>query len=135
MLQQWEADALVAAEKVYSFGTSVSLSVGTDIDYQVEAVDGTAFFLLDVRRSARDPRACTYQLRYQRDIVLARLCVARSHTNPDQERIDAPHLHRYREGDSDRWATPLEPSTPEELLKLFCGLIGLPEPDIQGGVV
>lgn len=135
MLEQWEADALIAVDKVYSFGTTVSLATGTDEDYQIEAADGTAFFLLDIRRSRRNPLGVRYQLRYRRDIVLVRLCVNTPHTNPDGALIDRPHLHRYREDHADRWATPLDGGSPDELLKVFCRTINLPEPEVQGGVL
>ncbi len=99
MLEQWEADALLGVEKMYSHDPVVRLSQGVDYDYQTEAVDEWATFLLDVLRSRRNPRKARYQLRYRRDVVLARLCTSVPHTNPDGEELGAPHLHWYREGD------------------------------------
>jgi len=40
--------------------------------------------------------------------VLLRLDLGnKPHTNPDGEKINGPHLHRYREGYGDKFAIPL----------------------------
>ena len=77
MLEQWEADQLLLARKVYSHDTVVDLGHGTDNDYQVETDDGTEFFLLDVRGPGRKPAKARFQLRYRRTIVLARMSIRR----------------------------------------------------------
>jgi hypothetical protein len=135
MLEQWEADALLAVEKVYSATTVVDLTLGADADYRVEAFDESSSFILDVRRATRNPTKATYQLRYRRDIVLARLCTSVRHTNPDAAVVEPPHLHLYRQGDADKWAVPLEQGSLDDLLRQFCKQVNLPEPDIQGGVL
>lgn len=82
MLQQWQADRLLAVSKIYTASLTVDITPGADHDYQVESDDETAFFLLDVRRSRRNPKNFRVQLRYQRDIVLARLFLSTPHANP-----------------------------------------------------
>jgi hypothetical protein len=135
MLEQWEADRLLRMPKIYSHTATVDLAAGVDEDYQLESDDGTEFFLLDVRRSPRNPRGGRFQLRYQRDIVLSRLCFAVTHGNPDGEVIGFPHFHRYREGFGDRYATELEAFDDiESMLRFFCKQLHIAEPVIQGGL-
>jgi hypothetical protein len=134
MLEQWEADNLLHLQKVYTVTTAVTLSGGVDNDYPIESADGAEHFLLDVAQYRRNINKARFQLRFRRDIVLARMCTAVPHTNPDGERLAGPHFHSYREGYEDRWAEQLTPfeSTMAALME-FCKRINLPIPDIQGG--
>ena len=135
MLEQWEGDRLLVIPKVYSRSTVVDLSVGADADYPLESDDGTELFVLDVRRPVRNKRKVRFQLRYQRDIVLTRLCTSVPHTNPDGELVGAPHLHIYREDYEAKFAEQLEPFNDHiDALKFFCKKINLPMPDVQGGI-
>ena len=135
MLEQWEANRLLAMPKIYSSGAVVDLSRGADNDYQVETNDGTEFFLFDVRGPGRNPRKARFQLRYRRNIVLARMCLAAPHTNPGEIKIDGPHFHRYHEGYDVRFAEPCEHfGDLVEALNNFCDRINLPAPSIGGGV-
>lgn len=134
MLEQWHADMLLDADKLYSDSTVIDLSPGVDHNYTIESVDGD-MFIFDVRRGQRNPQKARFQLRYRRDIVLARLCTSVPHTNPDGQVLDAPHLHRYREEYGDRFARQLESATLEDLLLIFCDSIKLARPDIQGGML
>jgi len=134
MLEQWEADQLLLARKVYSHDTVVDLGYGADNDYQVETDNGLEFFLLDVRGPSRNPSKARFQLRYRRNIVLARMCLAGRHTNPDGERFDGPHFHRYREGYGDKFADPIGcHASPGDALEEFCHRVNLPTPKTQGG--
>lgn len=135
MLEQWDADRLLFVRKVYSSNLIVDLGQGVNEDYTVESDDGTEHFLLDVYRARRNPLKARFQLRYRRDVVLARLCTVTKHTNPDGAAIGYPHLHRYREGYGDTWATdvPLPDNEVATALKYFCHSINLPEPRTQGG--
>jgi hypothetical protein len=75
-----------------------------------------------------------FQLRYRRDIVLARLCTSVPHTNPDGIAIGSPHFHRYREGFGARYAESVGPfSDVPSALNFFCDQLNLPQPDIEGG--
>jgi hypothetical protein len=52
----------------------------------------------------------TYQNRARGVVVLARLDLGgAAHRNPDDEEIECPHIHLYREGYGDKWAFPLHP--------------------------
>jgi hypothetical protein len=134
MLEQWQADRLLSMRKVYTASLAVDTSRGADRDYQLESDDETEFFLLDVRRSRRNPRGFRVQLRYQRDIVLARFCLSAPHTNPDGKYFNGPHFHRYREEFGAKWATSL-PSSYDTVtaLEYFCDQINLPAPESRGG--
>ena len=93
--------------------------------------------MLDVYRSRRNIRKVRFQLRYRRDIVLARLCTAVSHGNPDGSVIRFPHLHLYREGYLDKWAHEISSGldSPASALEHFCTVISLPVPEMQGGLL
>jgi hypothetical protein len=135
MLEQWEADRLLRMPKTYSGSLAVDLKQGADDDYQLESSDGTAFFVLDVRRSRRNPRKARFQLRYRREIVLARLCTSVPHMNPDGVRIRFPHLHTYKENFGDKWAEEIDlQGDVASSLEFFCKKINLPAPVIQGGL-
>lgn len=135
MLEQWEADRLLRARKVYSHELIVDLSRGADDDYQIETADGDEFFLLDVRGPGRNPEKARFQLRYRRDVVLARMCLTVPHTNPDGAPVGFPHFHTYREGFDAKFARPAGPyDSIDAALVSFCQLIDLPEPRIQGGL-
>ena len=91
MLEQWEADRLLSVAKIYSRSTSINLTLGAEDDYQIEDAEGTEFFLLDIWCSSRNKKKARFQLRYRRSVVLARLCTAAGHTNPDGQIVPAPH--------------------------------------------
>lgn len=135
MLEQWEADHLLGMSKIYSDTETVDLSPGTSIEYQLEDIDGIEYFLLDIRCSSRNIRKVCFQLRTRRTVVLARLCTGVPHTNPDGQKVQVPHLHRYREGYEDKWAIQVD-SFDDRVgaLEFFCNKINLPMPDIQGGL-
>jgi hypothetical protein len=135
MLEQWEADSLLRASKVYSHSLVVDLSPGADNDYQVESDDSNEFFLLDVRGPGRNPAKARFQLRYRRSIVLARMCIIAPHTNPDGARVDPPHFHLYRENYDVKYAVNVGPyESLDAALGDFCERINLPAPTIQGGL-
>lgn len=65
-------------------------------------------FLLDVQRSSIRITKATYQNRGRRVIILARLDLdGPPHQNPDGEEVPCPHLHLFREGYADKWASRL----------------------------
>ena len=62
----------------------------------------------------------TYQNRARAMIVLLRLDLdGPPHRNPDGVNIPCPHLHIYREGYGDKWATPAPLSIYGDTLDLF----------------
>jgi hypothetical protein len=113
----------------------INVAPGASDFYLLESGDGTESFLLDVQYGRRNPAKARFQLRYERESVLARLCNSVPHTNPDGTAIGAPHFHRYREGFGDRIAQEVEPfGDLQGALKFFCEQIDLPAPQTQGGI-
>lgn len=134
MLEQGQADYLLRMPKVYVETTTVDLSPGTDLFYILGSEDETETFFLDIYRGRLNQMKARFQLRYQRDIVLARLCTSVSHANPDGTEVGWPHFHRYREGFGDKYAELVEPFVDVlAALNFFCGQLNIPLPDIEGG--
>ena len=62
----------------------------------------------------------TYQNRARQAIILMRLDLdGPPHRNPDETEIPCPHLHVYREGFGDRWATAAPVDRYANTLDLF----------------
>ena len=108
-LTQSEADALIAMPKkrvdetVHLYPTG-----GRGITLQLLSQDGHEAFLLDVTCGRINLLKATYQTRTKHVVVLVRLDLGGPpHRNPDDEEIACPHLHIYREGYGDKWATPV----------------------------
>jgi hypothetical protein len=65
-------------------------------------------FFLDISRGRIDLLRGKYQNRARQVVVLVRLDFGgRPHRNPDDQELPCPHLHVYREGYGDKWATPI----------------------------
>lgn len=117
--------------------------IGESKVFDLVSLDEKEKFLLDVNRKGRIKLTkCTYQKRYRRVIVLARLDIdGPPHTNPDGEKVLCPHLHIYKEGYGEKWAYPVpldkfsDTKNLDILLRDFmkyCNVVRLPI--IQGGV-
>lgn len=62
--------------------------------------------MLDLSRGRIDLLKIKMQNRGRQVVVLVRLDLGGApHRNPDGEEISVPHLHVYREGFGDKWAT------------------------------
>ena len=108
-LTQAEADRLLALEK-HRVDDQVWSPPhrGARITVPLTSVDGHESFLLDFRRARINILKSTYQTRGRQVFVLARLDVGGApHRNPDDEVIECPHLHLYRDGFHDKWAIPV----------------------------
>lgn len=108
-LTQAEADALFAMEKHRADDVRRDFpSLGGGITAPLVSADGRENFLLDIRRGRIDLKKLTLQNRARVTIILARLDLGGPpHRNPDGEEFAGPHLHLYREGYADTWATAL----------------------------
>ncbi len=106
-LTQMEANALLALEKVAIDETPYDFpGAGGALRIPLRSRDRREEFLLDVRRGRIDVAKVTFQSRARVIVVLARLDLGtHPHTNPDLTTIGSPHLHIYREGYADKWAT------------------------------
>lgn len=108
-LTQAEADALIVMEKRRIDDTRWSYpGLGGAILIPLMSADKRENFSLDISRGRIDLLKGKYQNRARQVIVLARLDFGgQPHRNPDDEEIPSPHLHIYREGFGDKWASPV----------------------------
>ena len=108
-LTQAEADALLAMPKrPCTSDVRLFPLLGDKLVIELESVDKTEDFLLDVTRSRIDFLRITYQNRGRAVVILKRLDLnGPPHRNPDDQTIPCPHLHTYREGYGDKWAEPV----------------------------
>jgi MoaA/NifB/PqqE/SkfB family radical SAM enzyme len=114
-LNQAEADALLAMAKIWVDDVPYMYPQGGgSISVPLQSQDGLERFVLDIYRGRINLDKVTYQNRARHVISLARLDLnGPSHRNPDGEELPCPHLHLYREGYSDKWASPV----PQRLFK------------------
>lgn len=108
-LTQAEADALIAMEKhrVNEDRSDFPMG-GQSLILPLQSTDRREQFLLDVSRGRIDLLKVKMQNRGRQVVVLVRLDLGGApHRNPDGEEMLPPHLHVYREGYGDKWATPI----------------------------
>lgn len=109
MLTQTEAQALIAMRKAFVNAGVSSIPVGVDETHELIGSDPRERFFLDIWRGTLRLTKLKFQTRGRRVIVLVRLDIdGAPHTNPDGQRIDGAHLHVYREGYEDKWASPVD---------------------------
>lgn len=106
---QDEADYLLGLEKRRIDDTEwVYPGAGGGLSIPLVSLDGREQFMLDIRRGRINVAKGSYQNRARTIIILARLCFGGNpHDNPDGTTVGSPHLHRYREGFGDKWASEL----------------------------
>jgi hypothetical protein len=108
-LTQSEADALIAMEKTKLDDNRWDYpSLGGSLRIPLISKDKRENFMLDISRGKIDLLKGKYQNRARQIIILVRLDFGgQPHQNPDEQEIQSPHLHIYREGYGDKWAIPL----------------------------
>ena len=108
-LTQAEADALIAMEKYRVTGERLAFPMhGQTLIIPIQSADNREQFLLDLSLGRIDLRKVKMQTRGREVIALVRLDLGGApHRNPDDEEVPVPHLHVYREGFGDKWATPV----------------------------
>lgn len=142
ILAQVEADALLAMPKermdeiVYEYPV-----LGGGLRIPLVSTDKRESFILDIIRSRVTLEKGTYQNRVRSTVILARLDFGgASHRNPDDQEIACPHLHLYREGYGDKWATPIPADFGDltdawQLLQDFMRYVNIiTRPDIRKGL-
>ena len=108
-LAQDEADTLIQLEKKASGEQEFTLpDFGGTVNIPLVSHDERENFSLDVARGRVELTRGKNQLRGRNVIVLVRLDYGGSpHRNPDDEEVPCPHIHLYREGYGDKWASTL----------------------------
>jgi len=108
-LSQTEADDLIAMPKVRANDEETNFPLaGDSLSLPVISKDKREHFLLDISRGRIDLLRGKYQKRGRQVVVLVRLDFGGApHRNPDGMEMPCPHLHLYREGYGDKWATPV----------------------------
>jgi len=107
-LTQAEADFLFAIEKISADNAEWDLpDLGGGISVPLISSDKKEYFLLDVSKGRIDLKRQKYQNRAREAIVLVRLDLGSPHRNPDGQEIGVPHIHIYKEGYGDKWASAL----------------------------
>ena len=108
-LTQAEADVPLTMEKQRTNSAEWDYpDLGGRVTVPLISMDGREQFFLDLRRARIGIAKGTYQNRGRQVAILARLDFGGPpHRNPDDEEIDSPHLHLYREGFGDKWAFPV----------------------------
>lgn len=142
-LTQADADALLAMEKHRVDDTPYEYpAFGGALRISLQSPDKRETFMLDVTRNEIKLTKGTYQNRARGVVILARLDFGgASHRNPDDEEVQCPHLHIYREGFADRWAVPLpadrfaDATDPWQLLQDFMEFVNITlAPDVRRGL-
>lgn len=113
ILTQEEADKLLKYPKKaisandYNFPTTKT----SKLKIPLKSTDELYSFYLDINRNKFNLYKITYQNRYIKETILARLDLnGAPHQNPDHSEVSGNHLHLYKEGYSDKFAIEL----PEE---------------------
>lgn len=135
-LKQPEADALIAMEKLrVDVAEHDYPTAGGKLTLPLTSRDKRESFILDITRGRIDLHRGTYQNRAKMVIPLVRVDFGGPpHTNPDGETIQTPHIHVYREGFGDKWASVLPAKSfpngndPWEMLQSFYTFCSIVEP-------
>lgn len=109
-MEQQIADYLIKLEKRITDQFIIFPSANSKLALNVQSVDGSEAFLLDINRSGMIKISrCTFQERYEVNIGLVRLDLDNNkpHRNPDDTVINGPHIHIYKEGYGTKWAYPI----------------------------
>lgn len=143
MLTQVEADQLMAMAKHFVRPpATVSIPPGTDETYELAGPNNRETFLLDIWRGTIKLSKLKFQNRVRVAVVLARLDVdGAPHTNPDGVRLAGTHLHLFKEGFDDKWASVVDPkdftllTDPGQTFKDFCSFCRIESPPAVQGVL
>ncbi len=131
-LAQQIADQLLAMEKEFTTSDPINLHSGAKFIRELASTNGQEQFLLDFYQGTIRLNKVTSNHRYARTIILARLDLNGSpHMNPDGQVIHGSHLHLYREGYGDKWASLLDATVftdaadPALSLRQFLGFLNV----------
>lgn len=108
-LSQELANALIQMPKVRSDEDSHIYPIkDRTLVVPLQSEDGRESFFLDLHSGRLNLVKATLQNRARQIVILVRLDLGGPpHRNPDGQVIPCPHLHEYREGFGDKWASPV----------------------------
>ena len=108
-LSQDEANMLIEMPKQrVNNGITYLPGRGVSMILPLVSEDHQEQFSLDIYRGRIDLAKLRYQNRGRQVVILLRLdLLGPIHTNPDGAELPCPHLHKYRQGYSDKWAYPI----------------------------
>ena len=120
-ITQAEADFLIAMEKRFVDHNDWTFPAdGERIGLALTPRDKRENFMLDVTRARIKLTKATYQNRARQAIILMRLDLdGPPHRNPDGTEIPCPHLHVYKEGFGDKWASAAPADRYADTMDLF----------------
>ncbi len=142
-LSQSEADAFIVMPKVKTDATEWDYPLpGASLAIPLISQDRKTNFFLDLSRGRISLAKGKYQNRVHQSVILVRLDFGGApHRNPDGVEMPCPHLHIYREGYGDKWASPIPPerfpnitdawATLQDFMK-YCAIVE--PPAIQRGL-
>ena len=107
-ISQELADSLIGMPKFRTSENSILYPMTTrTLTVPLQSKDGRESFLLDLHQGRLHLQKATLQNRARQVVILVRLDIGGPpHRNPDGTIILCPHLHLYREGYGDKWASP-----------------------------
>lgn len=146
VLTQEEADNLLDMKKCRVDEAVIPFPLhGRQIVLHLQSLDRRENFLLDISRGRRKELRVKLQTRARTKVRLVRLDIGgRPHRNDDGTVVQPPHLHLYREGFHDRWATAPPANSFSDLGDLqvtlddfmrFCSIVEPPDIRIQKGLI
>jgi Family of unknown function (DUF6978) len=108
-LTQDEANVLIKMEKHREKEEKHKFpDLGGKLEIPLTSSDKRENFLLNIYRGEINLKKVSYHNRARRVVILVRLDISGSpHRNPDNQVIECPHLHIYRENFGDKWAYPI----------------------------
>lgn len=142
-ITQAEADSLIAMAKHRADEDEWTFPPpGNRLAIPLVSADKREQFHLDVSRAQIALTKATFQNRARQAIILVRLDLdGPPHRNPNGVEVPCPHLHVYREGFADKWASPappglsLNPSDLFSILEAFMAHCNIATPpNIQKGL-
>jgi hypothetical protein len=106
-LTQARADEYLAVKKRFLLNPEINLNQPFKITEPLVSDEHGDIFKLDLRQGRMELKMVNLNTRANECFVLCRLDIDdRMHKNPDNKKINEPHIHFYKEGFGDKFAFP-----------------------------
>lgn len=119
------------------FVEDITLDLNKPWSQELVSLDERESFILDYTRGQVEFKKMSLNKRYRSNIVLARLCTLKRHTNPDGTVFPDAHVHLYDEMHGNAIAYPIshiglsQPFTHEEAFEKFSIYCKITSPRLQ----